>query len=77
MDGYVQLNKYTHSHTHTHLLGVLLPQDTSGQGGPVFRPLADGPALAGVRPRYDLGGGSGGGSGYQSSLDSFEEFLKR
>lgn len=46
-------------------------QDTSGQGGPAYRPLADGPALGGGRPRHELG------SSYQSSIDSFEEFMKR
>lgn len=48
-----------------------LPQDTSGQGGPAYRPFADGPALAGERPRHELG------SSYQSAIDSFEEFMKR
>lgn len=46
-------------------------QDTSGQGGPAYRPMADGPALAGERPRHELG------SSYQSAIDSFEEFMKR
>ncbi|CAB1110468.1 unnamed protein product [Ectocarpus sp. CCAP 1310/34] len=41
------------------------------QGGPAYRPFADGPALSGERPRYELG------SSYQSSIDSFEEFMKR
>ncbi|CAN0306522.1 unnamed protein product [Pylaiella littoralis] len=46
-------------------------QDTSGQGGPTYRPIADGPALGGERPRHELG------SSYQSAIDSFEEFMKR
>lgn len=46
-------------------------QDTSRQGGPAYRPTADGPALGGERVRHELG------SSYQSSMDSFEEFMKR
>ena len=43
----------------------------SGQGGPAYRPRADGPALAGERRPHDLG------NSYQSAIDSFEEFMKR
>lgn len=50
---------------------LLINQDTSGQGGPTYRPIADGPALGGERPRHELG------SSYQSAIDSFEEFMKR
>ncbi|CAM9168167.1 unnamed protein product, partial [Discosporangium mesarthrocarpum] len=45
-------------------------QDTSGQGGPMFRPTADGPALRGARPRHELG------SSYESQIDSFENFIR-